>query len=368
MSNTPPIVIIGGGLAGSAAAIHLARAGHSPLLIERHSAPVHKVCGEFLSPGAVAELTALGVHFDHFGASRITRLRLVDGARIAEARLPFEARGLSRFRLDEALLQCASEAGAVLRRGVAARSLDGAVLSLDTGETVRPATVFLATGKHELRGAKRDSGNAPMIGFKMHYRPSPAAIAALRGRIDIMLFPGGYAGLQLVENDIANLCLVVERGSYAAAGGDWSGLIGMIAARTPLLRGLLRDAEPMFTGPLAVANIPYGYRHRDRKAAAPPQLFRLGDQVAVIPSFCGDGMTIALHSARFAAETWLGSGSPAAYHPRFVGTLSRPFKAAALLSHLAANTSGRAMLLGASRLFPATLGMAARVTRLNRII
>lgn len=368
MSNTPPIVIIGGGLAGSAAAIHLARAGHSPLLIERHSGPVHKVCGEFVSPGAVAELTALGVHFDHFGASRITRLRLIDGARIAEARLPFEARGLSRFRLDEALLQRASAAGAVLRRGVAVRSLDGNVLRLDTGETVRADTLFLATGKHELRGAKRDSGDAPMIGFKMHYRPNPAMTAALCGRIDIILFPGGYVGLQLIENDIANLCLVVERGCYTAAGGDWTGLIGMIVARTPLLRGLLRDAEAMFALPLAIANIPYGYRHRDRKAAAPPQPFRLGDQAAVIPSFCGDGMAIALHSARLAAETWLSGGSPAAYHRHLAAALSRQFKAAALLSRLAANTPGRAMLLGAGRLFPATLGVAARVTRLNPIV
>lgn len=368
MSNAPSIAIIGGGLAGSAAAIHLARAGHSPLLIERHSGPVHKVCGEFLSPGAVAELTALGVHFDHFGASRITRLRLVDGTRIAEVRLPFEARGLSRLRLDEALLQCASAAGAVLRRGIAARSLDGNVLHLDTGETLRPGTLFLATGKHELRGAKRASGDAPMIGFKMHYRPSPAMIAALRGRIDIILFPGGYAGLQLIESDIANLCLVVEHGSYAAAGSDWSGLIGMIAARTPMLRPLLRDAEPLFDRPLAIANIPYGYRHQDRKAAAPPQLFRLGDQAAVIPSFCGDGMAIALYSARLAATIWLGGGSPAAYHRHLAAALSRQFRAAALLSRLAANAPGRAVLLGAGRLFPSALVIAARATRRYSIV
>src|ERR1700741_5552203 len=96
-------VVIGAGLAGSAVACRLARAGLAPLMLERDPQPRPAVCGEFLSIEAQAELARLGVDLDQYGASRITALRLVHGKVVAEADLPFMARGLSRKVLDEAL-------------------------------------------------------------------------------------------------------------------------------------------------------------------------------------------------------------------------------------------------------------------------
>src|SRR3712207_9480650 len=104
-ARTEQIVIVGGGLAGASAACILARAGRPALLIERDPEPRHKVCGEFLSVEAQAYLAHLGIDLDYLGASRISLLRLVHGRDMAEADLPFVARGLSRKILDEALLQ-----------------------------------------------------------------------------------------------------------------------------------------------------------------------------------------------------------------------------------------------------------------------
>ena len=110
------IVIVGGGLAGASAANVLASAGRPALLIERDAEPRHKVCGEFLSIEAQTYLAHLGIDLDALGASRISHLRLIQGRRMTNVRLPFVARGLSRRILDEALLCQARSRGARIVR------------------------------------------------------------------------------------------------------------------------------------------------------------------------------------------------------------------------------------------------------------
>src|SRR5690348_3105624 len=88
-SVTAP-VIIGGGPAGSSAAIELARADCPVTLIERTAAATDKVCGDFLSPEAAARIEALGVALTD--AQHIDSLRLVHRRRVVQTRLPFAAR------------------------------------------------------------------------------------------------------------------------------------------------------------------------------------------------------------------------------------------------------------------------------------
>src|SRR5215471_18662067 len=87
-------LIVGGGPAGAAAAIAIARAGRGVTLIERSVAAMDKVCGDFLSPEATAMIKSLGV--DLSAASPISALRLIHRTRIASTHLPFVARGLTR--------------------------------------------------------------------------------------------------------------------------------------------------------------------------------------------------------------------------------------------------------------------------------
>ena len=92
------VVIVGGGPAGSAAAIWLAKAGARVTLIERKAAAHHKVCGEFVSAGAAHQLRALGVEAALLKAAPIERVRLLRGAQVAETDLPFPACSLPRKR------------------------------------------------------------------------------------------------------------------------------------------------------------------------------------------------------------------------------------------------------------------------------
>ena len=132
-----------GGLAGcltsepvTSAACILAQAGRPALLIERETAPRHKVCGEFLSIEAQTYLARLGVSLDDLGASRIAAVRLVHGRTMAQADLPFIARGVSRRVLDEVLLGRAASSGARLVRGPVVRTIstDEAGIRADAGE------------------------------------------------------------------------------------------------------------------------------------------------------------------------------------------------------------------------------------------
>jgi flavin-dependent dehydrogenase len=210
----PGPVIIGGGPAGAAAAIALARGGHGATLIERSAHAADKVCGDFLSNEAVAMIEAFGV--DLAAASTITALRLVHRNRVATTPLPFTARGLSRRVLDEALLRRAAADGATVLRGhrVAAIGQVRGALRIDCASLGRvdADTVFVATGKHELRGTQRTDRGTGLVGCKMYYRLCAPQHEALRHHVELALFPGGYAGLQLVEADRAVLC--------TAAGGD----------------------------------------------------------------------------------------------------------------------------------------------------
>ena len=359
-----PVVIAGGALSGASAACRLARAGRAVVLLERERAPVHKVCGEFLSGEALADLADIGIDVHALGASPISALRLVHRGRAAETRLPFAAAGLSRRILDEALLQRAVMCGAQVQRGVRVRSIEPGLVRTDGGE-ISADTVLLATGKSELRGLPRIVTGRPetLIGFKLHLRLTLAQRKALTGYVEIVLVRRGYVGLQLVEDGAANLCLLVDRSRYEADGQDWIALLASLKREDPHLADRLEGAEPCWDRPLSVSRVPYGFVHRGADLAG---IYRLGDQAAVIPSFCGDGMAIALHSSLLAAAAVLAGHDSATYHRAMRRDAGPPVRLASALYRLTRSPTIRALTVATLRLWPAPLRAVAQQTRVAR--
>ncbi|WP_158930244.1 NAD(P)/FAD-dependent oxidoreductase [Acidisphaera sp. S103] len=358
-------LIIGAGPAGSAAAITLAQAGYRPVLVERTTGPADKVCGDFLSDDAIQRVRGLGVDPVALGASSIQRVRLIHGEGIAEATLPFPAFGLSRRGLDAALLSRAESAGAIVQRGQTVRHL-----TLDLGEWTAQTgdqsgftaeTVFLATGKHDVRNLPRARSDRGAVGMKMYFHLAPGPAKTLDGAIELTLFPGGYAGLQLVENGRAVLCIAILRQAFQRYGGGWPGLIASIEQRSRRFAAMVAGARPLLARPLAVAGIPYGYQAGPEDSGG---LFRLGDQAAVIPSLTGDGMAIALHSGQSAAETWMAGGDSVAYQRALGSTLRTQMRLAGLLHHACMSGLVQAGLTRGARVFPGLLRYAASGTRL----
>jgi flavin-dependent dehydrogenase len=358
------IVIIGGGLAGSAAAITLARAGRDVTLIEREPLPHHKVCGEFLSREALLYLAALGIDIPALGAVPIHTVRLASANR--EATLPFAAMSLTRRTLDEHLLQTAEQAGVNVLRGYPVESLTPETntwrITLPS-KTLRAGTVFLATGKHDLRAHPRPSGRQPsLVAFKMYFRLTPQQAAALGNTVELILYPGGYAGLQPVEDDAANLTCLIDRRELQRLG-NWGALLAAMQAASPLLRERLHSAQPLLAKPLAISPIPYGYV---RNAPEPADnLWHLGDQAAVIPSFTGDGMSIALHSGRLAATMYLQGKPPAQFQRQLHREVSQQVSLATAISRALVWPPTRSIITTAVGIFPGLLDVVARRTRIK---
>jgi len=355
-------VVIGGGLAGASLATQLVRAGRDVLLLERTRSAHHKVCGEFLSREALHYLVLLGIDPAALGAVPVGGVRLAARELIAETALPFTAFSLTRRTLDEEILRHAESAGVEVRRGASAASLTRSRKSWDLGmdqvESVRARNVFLATGKHDLRGWLRSKGwHNDLVAFKMYFRLGQAQQAALSGFVELILFPGGYTGLQPVENGEANLCLLITREDLRRLNGSWEGVLEHACVHSPHLRERLNGSEALLDRPLALSSIPYGYR----ASANGDGIWRLGDQSAVIPSFSGDGMSIALHSGHLAAYLFLAGKTPDTFQQQIRRELGRGIGAATALSQLLVRAPVLAQLV---RVRPRLLRDIAILTRI----
>lgn len=358
------VLILGGGVAGCAASIALARKGRNVVLIEREPTPRHKVCGEFLSGEALVDLHALGIEVAALGAVPIDSVRLAAARRAAEAPLPFPAASLTRRALDSALIAQAVAAGVQVERGRSVQALGRTPANLwqatlDDGATHEASTVFLATGKHDLRGHARPKDPQQWVAFKMYFRLVPGQAAALAGASELMLYPGGYGGIQPVEGGIANLCCVVQRRHLARVGYRWEGFLAKMQRECPHLAMRLHGAEPLLTRPIAITHIPYGYIRRTTENG----LYCIGDQAAVIPSFTGDGISIALHTARCAAAAYLASVPAPVFQARLRSALLFQMRLAELAADGLNNSFARAVLPFCLRVWPGVMRVTAALTR-----
>lgn len=356
------VVVIGGGPAGAAAAADLAGAGRRVIVIERSREPQQSVCGEFLSGPTIQLMARLGLGADRLGALAIERMRLVHGDRVAEAALPFLGGSLPRDRLDRELLDVARQRGALVLRGRPATRLEqlpGGVRAQCGGQSITASAAVLATGKHELRGRARISADKKrqMLGFKQYWRLAAAQDRRIQGHVEVHLVPGGYAGLQPSPGGRANLCVAVSPWLYDAAGRSWPALLARLCDASPLLAERLTGASPDWPRPLAVAALPYGFVVR---GAGHGSIHPVGDQLAVIHSFCGEGIAIALDSGRTAAQRIL-AGQPSATGGRYRRQVAAAQVAARLLA-LPAVPAALTALFGQA---PALLGWFAGQTRVN---
>ena len=359
-------VVIGGGLAGTAFAIELARHGRRVVVLERSKAPTQKVCGDFLSTEAIELLAYLGLDAASLGASEIDTFVLAAGKSTATLALPFRAAGLSRLLVDEALLSLAARAGAEVRRGVTAASLEpanGAAVVDAGGRRLYARFVALATGKHNLRGWAR-SYERSATGFKIQAQLSIGARHALAGHVRLALFDGGYVGACLVENGLATVCWQVANPKLRDVGMDWTAQLAALARASPAIRDLLADAQFLAPRPVAVSSIPFGYMRREAIANS---VFAIGDQIAVIPAFTGDGTSIALASGIMAARAVLAGETATVFQRRFVAALRRQFAVARLANAALRLGSTRPYAVAALAAFPAIGGAIARLTRLKLV-
>ncbi|MEM8664470.1 MAG: NAD(P)/FAD-dependent oxidoreductase [Pseudomonadota bacterium] len=349
------VAVVGGGLAGSVAAIELARRGCRVVLLEKESAPVDKVCGEFLGAPAL-DILAEVVDPAALGAVPLSGVRMAARGAPTACTLPFRAASLSRRRLDEALLDAAIGAGVAVHRGRTVRTLEahrhGWQVDCRTA-TYSARHVLIATGKSDLKGRRRPPGvHDGVVGLKRYCVPrSPP-----ENVVDVVLFPGGYCGIQPVEDGRLNVCLAVTARALKAAGGP-EGVFGLVAAASPHARQLLAGAT-FEDRTLAVGRVPYGFVRRTTDGP-----FYLGDQAAVIASVCGEGMGLALRSGVMAAEAIHGGQSAGAYQRAFARLAGPRVRATAVLSRILCTGALQTPTIAAARCLPGGLRALSALVR-----
>jgi flavin-dependent dehydrogenase len=296
------------------------------------------------------------------GSTSIALFRLVKGERHAITDLPFAAAGLSRYRLDEMLLEVAAHAGAEVVRGARVMRVEagtGGVIVRDGERIWHAAGAALATGKHSMRGFSRPP--SPTVGFKMHLQQT-FAVRDLARMVQLVFFRGGYAGACVVEDGILSLAWVMPDQSVRAVGSSWKEQRDYLARQSRHIGDLLIGARPMIARPVAVASIPYGYLRRQSIAA---NIYPVGDQLAVIPSFTGDGIAIALYSGIAAARAFL-DGQPAdIWQRQMIRRLQPQFRLAQGIGRLLETPLLCGASIVAAKLMPSLVRNVAAATRLR---
>lgn len=360
------------------AALVLAKAGVPCTVFERTRDPAAKVCGEFLSPEAVATLTAHGFPWQRLGPVTLDHVRLHNGRKNTVAPLPFRpaARSVPRPVLDEWLLGEAERHGAEVRRGTQVHGIEAREgrfhIEFEHARDGKAGVAFddliLATGKHGLRQFHRR--NPPkgqsLVGYKMNFKGlSHGLRAALNSTLDLFFFAGGYGGIARVADDELTISLLVQGHVLRSHGSRDTALLAALASRAPVVAQVLQECVPAWPRPLTVANLPYG--HIDSPTCATAGLFAVGDQFAVLPSFTGTGLAFALTSGRLAAERLLADDrehAAAAYAQQAHATARAVMRRAMWLHGWFQRPLFARAAVAAAALMPRLSGAVARATRL----
>jgi flavin-dependent dehydrogenase len=313
------LIIIGGGPAGTSAAISAARQGAGVLLLERGRFPRHKVCGEFVSAESLSLLRDL-LDLQHAAllhdAVRIPRARMFLDGHTLHASVDPPAASIARFDLDAALWHSAESTGVDARQQVTVQSVGGSgpfcIVTADKEFEAR--ALVNASGRWSnlnLAPAKNGTRSEKWLGVKAHF-----AEPVSEPSVDLYFFDGGYCGVQPVGAGRVNASAMVR--------ADVASSLPEVFARHPELRERSRNwtlvSDPVSTSPLI-------FRHPQPERDG---ILMAGDAAGFVDPFVGDGISLALRSGSLAARSLKSFFAGEASLPDAVRRYSQAYKGSLL--------------------------------------
>lgn len=293
----PEVIIVGGGLAGLAAGIHLAKLGHAVDIIEKLSFPAHKVCGEYLSNEILPYLDWLGVDIKQSNPTAINHFIFADTkGKTVSASLNMGGTGISRYKLDEQLYFKAIEAGCKVIKDVVRNVVyeeNGFTVYTDSA-TLKAKLVLGAFGKWSNVDKAMQRGftfkKSGWVAVKAHYKGHFA-----NDTVALYSFPGGYCGVSKVEDDIMNVCYLTNSNAFKKYK-NIPVFEKEVLFKNTGLRSVLESANALFDKPLAISQMSF-----EKKSIVDNHMLMIGDAAGAIHPLCGNGMAMAMHSAKLAA-------------------------------------------------------------------
>jgi menaquinone-9 beta-reductase len=301
--------IVGAGPAGSAMAIALAQRGYAVVLVDKQRFPREKFCGDFVNPINWPIFRQLGVEERVLAQphAAVTGFRLTSCSG-AEAGSPLSTEnqcmvglGIRRAQLDQLLLEQAGEAGATIRTGCRIerllRSGQGWRFGTSTHETWRAKLLVGADGRNSWIAQQLGmNSKAVMHGRSIGFQARLTCPGAVCNKVEIHLFPGGYAGVIGLGDGTLNLCLSIDKRKLPRERIE-EFLLGQCLPQNPSLNAILRRSERVsrFHSAYPVYSAP-------RRCFTESALL-VGDAARVSEPVTGEGVYFAMQSGVLAAET-----------------------------------------------------------------
>lgn len=304
MSNPLPydVTVIGGGLAGLAASILLSRSGYSVALFEKEHYPFHKVCGEYISLESWSFLERLGLPLKEWDLPIIKKLEVsAPNGNYLHQDLPLGGFGISRFKLDNELKHIAVAAGVKLHEDCRVEEIkfeNGQFHLKTSGGNFRGRVCCGTFGKRsniDLK-LKRDFVNRQrrkldnLIAVKYHIKTDFAA-----DTIALHNFQDGYCGISKIEGEKFCLCYLTTAANLRASANSIAAMERNILYKNSYLQAIFEQSEMLYKAPLTISQVSFS-----KKTQVSDHILMLGDAAGMITPLCGNGMSMALHSAKLA--------------------------------------------------------------------
>jgi len=293
------VVVIGGGLAGLTSAIHLSKFGHKVILIEKNEFPKHKVCGEYISNEVLPYFQWLGLEISSLNPSNISKIEFsTTKGKTISGELPLGGFGISRYSLDYYLSQKAIEYGCQIIQDTVTNirfAADEFSISTLNNLEIKCKIALGAFGKRSNMDLKfnRDfiQKKSPWLAVKAHYSGSfPDDLVGLHN------FKGGYCGVSKVEKQAINICYLVDYETFKEYR-NIDHFQTEVMYKNPHLKTIFKESELLFEKPLTISQISF-----EKKNTIENHILMIGDTAGLIHPLCGNGMAMAIHSAKIAAE------------------------------------------------------------------
>ncbi len=365
---TYDVVIVGGGLAGLTAAIHLAKKGKSVYLLEKYPYPRHKVCGEYISNEVLPYLKSLGFDPFEWGAKRISKVELSTvKSNIIKGKLPLGGFGMSRYALDKALFRLAksNDVDSFQPETVDEIIFENDLFQVSTKEKNRytAKVVIGAFGKRSNLDIKMNRSfikrRSPYFAVKIHVEGDfPEDLVALHN------FKGGYCGVSKVESNAINLCYIAKDSEFKSYK-KLSDFQENVVFKNRCLKDLFEKSKPLFEKPIAISQISF-----ETKNPVEDHIIMCGDTAGMIHPLCGNGMGMAISSAKLASEEIMkfldGEISRSKLENNYIRNWNREFKGRLKTGHFIAwlfrNQKISEIILSILKWFPSMLPRIIRKT------